>query len=54
LRVTLTDSGYSAIRPTEAWQHATVQLKDPATFRVDPNYYVFTRHDLTAPREARQ
>ncbi len=54
LRVTLTDSGYSAIRPTEAWQHTTVQLKDPATFRVDPNYYVFTQHDLTAPREARQ
>ena len=54
LRVTLTDSGYSPIRPTEAWQHATVQLKDPATFRVDPNYYVITQHDLTAPREARQ
>ncbi|HKE90044.1 MAG TPA: hypothetical protein VKB45_06890, partial [Gemmatimonadales bacterium] len=54
LRVTLTDSGYSPIRPTEAWQHATVQLKDPATFRVDPNYFVFTQHDLTAPREARQ
>jgi predicted metalloprotease with PDZ domain len=54
LKVTQSDSGFSAIRPTETWQHATVQLKDPATFRVDPNYYVFTQHDLTAPREARQ
>jgi aminopeptidase N len=54
LKVTLSDSGFTAIRPTEAWQHTTVRLKDPATFRVDPNYYVFTQHDLTAPREARQ
>ncbi|HET7380198.1 MAG TPA: hypothetical protein VFJ24_09180, partial [Gaiellales bacterium] len=53
LRVTLGDSGFSMIRPTEAWQHTTVQLKDPTTFRVDPNYYVLTQHDLTAPREAR-
>jgi hypothetical protein len=54
LKVALSDSGFTAIRPTEAWQHTTVQLKDPAMFRVDPNYYVLNQHDLTAPREARQ
>jgi len=31
------------IRPTEAWQTATLVLSDPAAFMVDPNYYVVSR-----------
>jgi aminopeptidase N len=54
LKVTLSDSGFSVIRPTEAWQRTTVQLKDLATFRVDSNYFVLTQHDLAAPKQASQ
>jgi aminopeptidase N len=42
--VTLGDSGYSVIHPTEAWQTATLTLTDPAAFKVDPNYYVESRN----------
>jgi aminopeptidase N len=48
VKVTTSDSGYGVIHPTEAWQHATIRLKDAATFRIDPNYYVFAQHDLVA------
>jgi aminopeptidase N len=54
LKVTLSDSGFSVIRPTEAWQRATVQLTDLAMFRVDSNYFVLTQHDFAAPKQARQ
>ncbi|MGD2122584.1 MAG: M1 family metallopeptidase [Gemmatimonadota bacterium] len=37
---TLDDSGYTVIRPTEEWQSAQLDLSDPSTFAVDPNYYV--------------
>jgi len=40
IRVTLSDTGYSVIRPTESWQTATLSLQNPDGFAVDPNYYV--------------
>jgi aminopeptidase N len=40
IRVTLADDGYGIIRPTEAWQSIGVALRDPSSFRVDPNFYV--------------
>jgi aminopeptidase N len=43
LAVTLGDGGYATIRPTEAWQTATLTLGDPSAFAVDPNYYVIPR-----------
>jgi aminopeptidase N len=52
VRVTTSDSGFAVIRPTDAWQRTTVRLKDPATFRVDTNYYVVAQHDLVAPSQA--
>ena len=39
LRVTLERSGFSVIRPTEAWKTARLRLAGRA-FAVDPNYYV--------------
>jgi aminopeptidase N len=41
--VTLTDSGYAVIHPTEAWQRVPLRLTDPGAFRVDPDYYVVPR-----------
>jgi aminopeptidase N len=41
--VTLADSGYSILHPTEAWQTATLTLADRSRFQVDPDYYVLTR-----------
>ena len=35
--------GYTVIRPTEAWQTATLSLTDPASFTVHPDYYVTAR-----------
>jgi aminopeptidase N len=43
LKVTLADSGMTAIRPTEQWQRLTLHMSDPNAFRVDENYYVLTR-----------
>ncbi|HTS87768.1 MAG TPA: M1 family metallopeptidase [Gemmatimonadales bacterium] len=43
VRVTLADSGYSVIRPAASWQAAPLTLRDPSTFRVDPNYYVIVK-----------
>src|SRR2546429_445948 len=39
VRVTLAESGFSVIRPTEAWKTARLKLAGRA-FAVDPNYYV--------------
>jgi aminopeptidase N len=44
LRVTVTDSGYTLIRPTESWQRMTLRLRDPITFHVEENFYVLTGH----------
>lgn len=41
IRATITGSGYSLLRPTEAWQ--TVKLANPDAFQVDPNFYVLTK-----------
>ena len=41
--VTLTDSGYTVIHPTEEWQSAALELSDPSGFTVDENYYVTAR-----------
>ena len=39
VRVTLSGSGFSVIRPTEEWKTARLKLARRA-FAVDPNYYV--------------
>ena len=43
IRVMLTDAGYSEIRPSAGWQRATLGLRNPDDFKVDPNYYVLSR-----------
>lgn len=43
IRVTLSDTGYAVIRPTETWQTAKLSLQNPDSFMVDPNYYVDTK-----------
>jgi len=54
VEVTLTDDGFSVIRPTEEWQEADLRLTDPSTFRVDPDYYVEVRSLGTgSPPESR-
>ncbi|MFI5242971.1 MAG: M1 family metallopeptidase [Gemmatimonadales bacterium] len=45
VRVTLADSGYTVIHPTTSPQTAKLALHDPASFRVDPNYYVTSRRE---------
>lgn len=45
IEVTLSDSGYATLHPTEAWQSVTLALSDPATFRVDPDFYVVPRRE---------
>lgn len=48
LAVTLSDDGYSRIRPSEEWQTARLDMTNPAEFKVDPDYYVATRNVGTA------
>jgi aminopeptidase N len=48
--VTLADSGYSVIRPTETWQTAPLMLAAAGRFQVDPDYYVMARE---APAQRR-
>jgi aminopeptidase N len=43
LKVTLADTGFVAIRPTEQWQRAVLRMSDPSRFRVDENFYVVAR-----------
>lgn len=50
LRVTLTGTGYSLLRPTEEWQTVTIALPTPDAFRVDPNFYVLTKRLDAATR----
>src|SRR5206468_6124380 len=40
VRVTLADSSWSLIKPTTAPPKAKLALHDPASFRVDENFYV--------------
>ena len=48
VRVTLADSSYAMIRPTTSRQTAKLALKNPASFKVDSNFFV------TSHREARR
>lgn len=41
--VTLADTGFVAIHPTEQWQHTVLHMSDPTRFRVDENFYVLAR-----------
>ena len=43
VRVTLSDSGYALVHPTQAWHKARLRLHRPADFRVDQNFYVAAR-----------
>jgi aminopeptidase N len=43
--VTLADSGYTVIHPTEQWQTATLSMSDTSKFRVDPDYYVTAKRE---------
>jgi len=43
VRVTLASSGWSLIRPTTSRKSAKLALRDPASFRVDPDFYVTAR-----------
>jgi aminopeptidase N len=45
--VTLSDSGFTVIHPTEEWQTLELELSDPNEFEVDANYYV-TARDVSA------
>jgi aminopeptidase N len=43
VRVTLSDTGYALVHPTQAWQKARLRLHRPADFRVDQNFYIGAR-----------
>jgi aminopeptidase N len=43
VRVTLADSGFARLAPTERWQTAPIALRDPRHFTVDPDFYVALR-----------
>ena len=49
VRVTLADSTWSLVKPTTSPQTAKVTLADPASFRVDPNFYVTARQPGARP-----
>ena len=44
VRVKLSSSGWTLLRPTDSWKTATLRLKDPTTFAVDENFYVVPRN----------
>jgi aminopeptidase N len=48
VRVRLSGSKFSTIRPTESWQTATLRLSSPSDFAVDENFYVIPRQVQTA------
>jgi aminopeptidase N len=43
LAVTLADSTYSVIHPTERWQRTRLRLANPSSFAVKPDYYVIPK-----------
>ncbi len=43
VRVTLSDTGYTLVHPTQAWRKARLRLHRPADFRVDQNFYIVAR-----------
>ena len=40
VEVTLSRNTFSRIQPTATWQTVTIALRNPADFKVDPDYYV--------------
>ena len=50
VEVTLADSGFARLTPTEQWQTTTLRLRDPRHFTVNPDFYVLLRE--MAPPEA--
>ena len=50
LAVTLGDSGYTTIHPTEQWSTSPVRLPSAAEFRVDPDYYVLLKPVAASPQ----
>lgn len=44
VKVTLSDSTFTLIRPTETWKTARLNLKSPASFHIDENFYVESRN----------
>jgi aminopeptidase N len=53
IKVTLSDNKLTFIHPTETWQTAHLDLKSPASFHVDENFYVNTVN-ADHPAPARQ
>jgi len=51
--VTLADSGWAVIRPTEAWRTTALRLSDRSAFKVDPDYYVVVRDVGSGPAAGR-
>jgi aminopeptidase N len=43
VRVTLSDTGYALVHPTQARRKARIRLHRPADFRVDQNFYIVAR-----------
>jgi aminopeptidase N len=44
VRLKLSNTGWTTVRPTETWKTATLRLKDSAAFAVDENFYVIPRN----------
>ena len=53
VRVTVADSSFALLHPTEAWQTTVVQLSRPEAFHVDENFYVETKAIAPAPSPTR-
>ena len=53
VRVTLADSGFALIRPTEQWQSSPLRMKNPSQFSVDENFYVLARRSGQALEAAK-
>jgi aminopeptidase N len=51
VRLKLSGTGWTIVRPTETWKTATLRLKDPAGFSVDENFYVIPRDVSVAPAD---
>ncbi|MGH7586849.1 MAG: M1 family metallopeptidase [Gemmatimonadales bacterium] len=45
----ISDAGFTLLRPTAAWQTATLNLADPSAFEVDPDFYVIARNVTRTP-----
>ena len=43
VRLKLSNTGWTTVRPTETWKTATLRLQDPAAFAVEEDFYVIPR-----------